>query len=82
MAVCTPIIATEVGSIPDFLFDGKTGLFCKVRDYVSIAEAAAKYVKDKNLYNKVAKQGKELALEKYSWNTIAKKMNIIFQERM
>ncbi|MCD4761043.1 glycosyltransferase family 4 protein [bacterium] len=82
MAVGTPIIATEVGGIPDFLFDGKTGLFCKVRDYVSIAEAAAKYVKDKNLYNKVAKQGKELALEKYSWNTIAKKMNIIFQERM
>ena len=80
MAVNTPIIGTEVGGIPDFLHDGETGLFCKVRNPVSIAQAVERYVKDKELYKKIQDAGRELVLEKYSWDSVAKQMNQVFQE--
>lgn len=78
MAVGTPIIATEVGGIPDFLHDGKTGLFCEVRNPGSIAQAVERYVKDKELHSRIAEDGKKLAIEKYSWNTVANDMGRIF----
>jgi glycosyltransferase involved in cell wall biosynthesis len=79
MAVRTPIIGTEVGGIPDFLHDGQTGLFCKVRNHISIAEAVAKYVKNPELYKAIQGKGQEIVLEKYSWNKIAKDMDRVFK---
>lgn len=80
MAVDTPIIATEVGGIPDFLKDGETGLFCQVRDPFSIASAAQKYVQHPELYKKIQDQGGELARSKYSWDLVAQKMKLVFDK--
>lgn len=82
MAVGTPIIATSVGGIPDFLTEGETGLFCQVRNPVSIAQAVEKYVNNQDLYQKVKNQGQKLVLEKYSWDRVAQKMGKIFREKM
>lgn len=79
MAVDTPIIGTPVGGIPDFLKDGETGLFCEVRNPSSIAKAVERYTRDKDLYQKIVDQGRELAISKYSWDTIAPQMNKIFE---
>ncbi|MCD4705089.1 glycosyltransferase family 4 protein [bacterium] len=38
MAAKVPVIATEVGGIPDFLKNEETGLFCKVKNSKDIAE--------------------------------------------
>lgn len=80
MAVNTPIVGTEVGGIPDFLVDGQTGLFCKVRNPMSIAQAVNKYVQDKELYNTIQVNGRQLVLENYSWDNIADKMSIVFKK--
>ena len=80
MAVNTPIIGTEVGGIPDFLINEETGLFCKVEDDISIAQSIERYVNDKELYKRVQKKGRELVLEKYSWDIVAKKINKVFNE--
>jgi len=82
MAVGTPIIATPVGGIPDFLTADETGLFCQVRNPASIAQAVEKYVNNPDLYQKIKEQGQKLVLEKYSWDNVAKKMNKIFTEKM
>jgi glycosyltransferase involved in cell wall biosynthesis len=77
MAMGVPVIATPVGGIPDFLEDGKTGWFCKVKDDKSIAEKI-KYIldeKNKEEVEEVVKNAKKLVEEKYSWDLIAKKMN-------
>jgi len=79
MVLGTPIIGTEVGGIPDFLKDGETGVFCKVRNPVSIGQAVERYVRDKDLYQRIADNGRQLVLEKYSWDSVAAKMKIIFQ---
>ena len=74
MAAGLPIIATPVGGIPDFLKDGETGLFCKVKDPKSIAEQVERLMNDDILRQKLKENGQKLVREKYDWNLIAKEM--------
>ncbi|MDD5072010.1 MAG: glycosyltransferase family 4 protein, partial [Patescibacteria group bacterium] len=80
MAAGTPVIATPVGGIPDFLADGETGWFCRVRDPESIAEKIKWILDGKNEeeVKKVADNARKMVEEKYDWEGIAKKMEKIF----
>jgi glycosyltransferase involved in cell wall biosynthesis len=76
-----PVVATPVGGIPDFLFDPwqnaeypSTGIFCKVQNPESIAEAVKKYLDDPTLTATIVKNAKKLVQEKYDWNIIASDM--------
>ncbi len=73
MASRIPVIATEVGGIPDFLIPEETGLFCEVGNPKSIAEAVLK------LNNSVLKGGLiqnayEMVKTKYDWQLISEDM--------
>ena len=79
MALGTPIIATS-GNIPDFLVDGESGLFCETPNPANIALAIEKLLKDKELYNKLVSQEKDLIIKKYSWDIIAQQMKRLFNK--
>jgi len=82
MAYEIPVVATPVGGIPDFLEDGKTGWFCKVKNPESIAEKI-KYIldpKSKDEVERVVKNAKKLVEEKYNWDKIAVQMKNIFNK--
>jgi glycosyltransferase involved in cell wall biosynthesis len=79
MAAGVPIVGTPVGGIPDFLTNGETGLFCKVRNPASIAEKINQILSDENLRQKLISNGKKLVTEKYDWAIIAPKMGKIFK---
>ncbi len=70
-----PVVATPVGGIPDFLTDGETGLFCKVHDPKSVAEAVQKYLDDATLRERVVANARKLVAEKYDWRVIATDMH-------
>jgi len=74
MASGLPVIATPVGGIVDFLEDGETGLFCKVKDPESIARAVERLVSDESLRNKITTNAKKMVKERYDWDFIAKEM--------
>lgn len=85
MAAGIPVIATPVGGIIDFLFDpdknndkNPTGLFCNIKDPKSIAENILKITENRELRDKIVKNAKIMAVEKYDWNLIAPKMREIF----
>lgn len=86
MAAGVPVVATPVGGIPDFLFDGETGWFCKVGNPKSIAEKIKYVLGQKDIetagqpsVKKVVDNAREMVEEKYDWNKIAVKMReIIF----
>lgn len=67
-----PVVATPVGGIPDFLTDGETGVFCKVSDPRSVADAVRRYLEDPTLVARVVGQAKALASERYEWERIAR----------
>lgn len=71
MACGTPIVATNVGGIQDFLMDEITGLVVKVDDSEDIAKKIKKYFYDEVLYNKIRNNGIELINDFYSWDKIA-----------
>ncbi|MDP3962762.1 MAG: glycosyltransferase family 4 protein, partial [bacterium] len=78
MAAGLPVIATPVGGIPDFLFDGRTGLFCKAEEPESIAEKVDVLMKDKELCESLVSNARAMVKEKYGWDLIADKMRGIF----
>ena len=82
MAFKLPVIATPVGGIPDFLHDGETGWFCKVKDPKSIAQKI-NYVldpKNKEEVEMVVDNARKMVEEKYNWNNISESMRKIFNQ--
>jgi len=76
-----PVVATPVGGIPDFLFDPiqnpehkPTGIFCKVRDPESIAQAVREYLDNPQLTAQIVANARALAIEKYDWDIIAREV--------
>jgi glycosyltransferase involved in cell wall biosynthesis len=80
MAAQVPVVATKVGGIPDFLEDQETGLFCEVKNHQSIAEKIRLLIEDNELRNRVVQNGYQMVIESYSWKSISKKMNNIFNK--
>ena len=80
MAAGLPIIGTPVGGILDFLKDGETGLFCRIKNPKSIAEKIKEILSDDRLREKLIQNGQKLAEEKYSWDIIARQMEKIFKK--
>ncbi|MBX4189045.1 glycosyltransferase family 4 protein [Candidatus Parcubacteria bacterium] len=80
MAAGLPVIATNVGGIPDFIKDGETGLFVNVHDPKDIAEKVKRLIDDEALRQKLIENAKALVKEKYDWNLIAEDMkNRVFR---
>jgi 1,2-diacylglycerol 3-alpha-glucosyltransferase len=86
MAARTPIVATPVGGIVDFMFDPKdvshraTGLFAEVNNPQSIAKKITTYAYDDTLREMIVDNAEKLAKEKYNWETISVTMNDMFNK--
>ncbi len=81
MAAATPVIATPVGGIPEFLTDGVTGWFCKVKNPKSIAEKVLYIINEENKsdVNRVVTNAQKLIAEKYTWKILAQQMKSLFE---
>lgn len=63
MACGTPIIATDVGGIPNLLQNEKNGLLVKSADPDEIAKSVLKLITNESLYNEVIKNGLNTVLD-------------------
>jgi glycosyltransferase involved in cell wall biosynthesis len=77
MASDIPIIGTNVGGIPDFLIDRKTGLFCEVKNPKSIAKCVKILSEDIELRNQIIIEANTLVKDKYNWENISQQMSKI-----
>jgi glycosyltransferase involved in cell wall biosynthesis len=78
MAARLPVIATPVGGIVDFLFENKTGYFCKPENPESVAEAVQKIISDSDK-NQIIENAYKMVVEIYDWNKIALEMKGVFK---
>ena len=56
-----PMISTEVGSVPDLIVDGQSGLVVPLRDVEALSGAVIRYVQDDGLRRRCAENGFSVA---------------------
>lgn len=77
----TPVIATNVGALPEMVEDGRTGMLIKNKDVGAIAEAVATLWNDKGLQKQFAENITELYSEgENSWKNIAESLVKAYNE--
>jgi teichuronic acid biosynthesis glycosyltransferase TuaC len=65
MAIGLPVVATDVGGIPEVLENGVTGLSVPVKNVEKLTEAVIKMLENKSLRENCVKNAKKLIYEKF-----------------
>src|SRR6185503_1333769 len=73
MACGVPIVGTRAGGIPDFLEEGRTGLFCDPDRPDTIAAALVRLLREPQLARTLARNGRALVAERYRWEAVAER---------
>ena len=78
-AMGLPVVATNVGGIPDLLTDNQTGLLVPDNDDQAMAEAVIKLLEDRELAARLSLNGRRLA-ESFAWENVLPKWEKLFSE--
>jgi glycosyltransferase involved in cell wall biosynthesis len=80
MAAGVPVLAANVGGLPDLIEDGRNGIFCNPLEPESMARGVARLLENQQEADALAKTAKELALERYHPLAIARRHVEIYRE--
>jgi glycosyltransferase involved in cell wall biosynthesis len=78
LGVGTPVVVTAVGSLPEIIQDGRTGLVVPPNDPAALAEAISSLLTDEALRKRVGKGIKESAVN-LSWDVVAKRTTQVYE---
>jgi len=80
MLAARPVVATRVGSMPEAIIDGETGLLIEKNDVTGLAKALY-YLRDHPHERiKLGIQARELALARFTAQTMAARYEVLWQE--
>ncbi len=71
MSYKLPIVATNIGAIPDFIIDGKNGYMVEPKDIDSLSEKLINLLESPEKCESFGKYGFEKILDKYTWENVA-----------
>ncbi|UCD92976.1 MAG: glycosyltransferase family 4 protein [Methanobacteriota archaeon] len=77
LAAGKPVVASNVGGIPDAIEDGKTGFLVPERSPEEISKAIVRVMKDDNLRDSLADNASEKAATHYSWAAVSERFDEI-----
>jgi len=80
MAYGVPVIATNMGGLPEVVVHGETGFLAPVGDIDQMVNRALQLLTDKELYSMMSQQGKVRAREKFSASQILPRYLAFYQE--
>ena len=72
MLMKRPVIATNVGGIPEIVNDQKTGFLVNLNDHEKIIEYIEKLLNNPSLIEEITDNALENVKAKFSWEIIAK----------
>ncbi|MDB3956849.1 glycosyltransferase family 4 protein [Candidatus Nitrosopelagicus sp.] len=73
MAMEKPIVASNVGGIPEMIYHEKTGLLVNEGDSEGWINSIKQLIENEEVAIKLGKQSRELLTEKFNWDIVAKK---------
>ena len=68
-----PVIATNVGGIPEMMIDKETGFLVSENNSKELINIIDLLLKNPSLREKMGKSGREFILENFSWDLIARR---------
>jgi glycosyltransferase involved in cell wall biosynthesis len=72
MSMEKPIVASNVGGIPEMIYDGKTGFLADEGNAVQWVDKISFLVKNENAAKEMGKAARQLIIEKFNWDVLAK----------
>jgi glycosyltransferase involved in cell wall biosynthesis len=80
MALSRPVVASNVGGIPEMIEDGVTGLLVPPRDPAALAAAIVRLLKDHSLADTLARAGHDLVHDRFCIELMVKAVEEIYDE--
>ena len=75
-----PVIASNIGGLPEVVIDGKTGYLVPPGDAESIAEKIIKLIEEPSLRQRLGKGGRKCVVDHYEWECCASKHEGIYND--
>jgi glycosyltransferase involved in cell wall biosynthesis len=79
MASGLPVIATDVGGIPEVVIDRETGLLIQPSNSQAIADAVVLLFNDPNLRIRLGDAGRTFVYAQFSAQTLVKEMETVYK---
>ena len=77
-----PVVATNVGGVPEVCVDGKTAFLVPAKDADALADKIILLAKDPALRQKMGIEGRNFVLKNYNWEDNVDKMLKLFAEQI
>ncbi|HZT94453.1 MAG TPA: glycosyltransferase [Gaiellaceae bacterium] len=75
-----PLVATAVGGIPELVCDGENGLLVPQKDPAALAASIERLGGDADLRERLARRGREFAVQRLSWEATIDALEASFAE--
>jgi glycosyltransferase involved in cell wall biosynthesis len=75
-----PVIASNIGGVPEVVKDGVTGILVEPGDPEKLAEAILKLASDVELRKKMGNAGREFVAQNYRWENCLKQMIELYEQ--
>jgi len=82
MSMEKPIIASNVGGIPEMIYDNKTGLLVNENDVNAWIEKISFLLNNKEISIQLGKEARNLIIEKFNWEIIAQKFMKVVEKHV
>jgi len=79
MASSVPVVATNVGGVPDLLRVGKNGLACEVNNIDDMAEKIEMLLRNRELREGLVRNASEFVIRNYHYTRLIKDMDSLYQ---
>lgn len=80
MSCGKPLLGTNVGGIPEIVEDGKNGYLVAPESAKEIADTLVEMLNNRDRLCKMGDYGRHLAVEKFSWNQVAKNTLSVYKQ--
>ena len=77
-----PVIATNIGGIPELIEDGKTGFLIETGNHEDLIKKINQVFDQPVIASNMGSKGKEIMQKKFNWDNIAKKFVLILNQNI
>lgn len=78
-ACARPVVASDIGGVPDLVVNNETGLLIPAEDVESLADAIVRLAQDRKLGQKIGLNGYHHVARNFSWESSLDRMSDLYQ---